>query len=178
MFISQKWLDSAVLGVLFRQYHQFNTLVKCSTLLLVNYLQITQQASVTQRNLKPQPILIPQNLSLHEHMIQTYSLQYNNCYFPFYLVVFKIIWPWQHRQSHSRWPWQHRQSHQQQHQCPSFETSWYIWQARCKTGKAVWKNGIHQCAHCNPWCWKWQENHRSFIKILNLWRPPRGDYHQ
>ena len=45
-----------------RQYNQFNTLIKCSTFLEVYYLQITQQASVTQSTLQAQKVFIPQVL--------------------------------------------------------------------------------------------------------------------
>ena len=38
-----------------RKYNQFNTIIKCYTLLQVGYLQITQQVSITQRTLQAQP---------------------------------------------------------------------------------------------------------------------------
>ena len=47
------------------QDRQFNTLIKCYTFLQANYLQITQQASVSQITLQAQPILITHHVYLH-----------------------------------------------------------------------------------------------------------------
>ena len=47
------------------QDHHSKNLIRCSTFLQVDYIKITQQ---------DQPIIIPHNVSLHEHPIHTYSL--------------------------------------------------------------------------------------------------------
>ena len=57
-----------------RKYHQFNTLIKCSTFLQVDYLHNSQQASVTQSTLQAQPIYIYHRVSLHKHTIHPYNL--------------------------------------------------------------------------------------------------------
>ena len=83
-----------------RKDHQFVTLTKCYNLLQVYNLQIAQQSSVAQITLKSQPILILRHISIQENKICLYSLHYNTFYCPFYIILCKIIRPWQHQQQH------------------------------------------------------------------------------
>ena len=77
---------------------------KCSTLLLVNYLQIAQQS---------QPIHITHNISLHEHTISPYIIHKHTfacpsypCYLS-YLAFSNKIWPRQN----SHWYKSHKRQH-------------------------------------------------------------------
>ena len=56
------------------QDHQLNNIIKCSTFLQVDYIQITQQSSVTQITLQFQPIFIFHHFYLHKHTIHPYNL--------------------------------------------------------------------------------------------------------
>ena len=69
---------------------------ECSTILQVDYIQITQQA---------QPIYIPHNVSLQEHALQLHIIQRNTSYISYLTFTIKI-WPQKHSQWHQIHDWQ------------------------------------------------------------------------
>ena len=70
----KKCLGIVVILSASRKDNNFSTIINSYTFLQVEYLQITQQATVTQITLQAYPIFIPYHVSLHKHMIRTYNL--------------------------------------------------------------------------------------------------------
>ena len=97
--IYSSWFNKLLL------FYQFQSIIQPRIQQTSDLLSISEQYTT-------QSLLIPHKVSLHKHTIQPYSLHHSTFYFssyPYYITLYKKIWPRQHIQIHSHW---HQSWHQ------------------------------------------------------------------